>query len=72
MHPRERVLGLAQLIRQQGKPYPTPLIHEAERLDVTLPPALEENTPNPQRNLKANLGKESNNDETTTTETKES
>ena len=68
MHPRERVLGLARLFVQQGKPYPTPLIHEAERLGVPLPPALEESTPNPQRNLKENLGKESNNAK----ETKES
>ena len=37
MHPRERVLGAAELLRQQKLPYPQKLIEEAERLGVTLP-----------------------------------
>jgi len=37
MHPRERVLGLAALLRQQNKPYPTRLILEAKKLGVPLP-----------------------------------
>lgn len=37
MHPRERVLGLAALLRKQNKPYPTRLILEAKKLGVPLP-----------------------------------
>ncbi len=37
MHPRERVLGLAEYLRQQQQPYPQKLIKEAQRLGITLP-----------------------------------
>jgi hypothetical protein len=37
MHPRERVLGLAELLRQRGEPYTHKLINEAQRLGVDLP-----------------------------------
>lgn len=37
MHPRERVLGLATLIRNKGEHYPKRLKEEAQRLGVDLP-----------------------------------
>lgn len=37
MHPRERVLGLAEYLRQQNQPYTQNLIKEAQRLGISLP-----------------------------------
>ena len=37
MHPRERVIGLAMLIKKKGGTYPEKLIQEALRLGITLP-----------------------------------
>lgn len=37
MHPRERVLNLAILLRSKGQEYPKPLLDEAKRLDIKLP-----------------------------------
>jgi hypothetical protein len=37
MHPRERVLGLAEYLRKNNQPYSQKLINEAQRLGITLP-----------------------------------
>jgi len=36
MHPRERLLGLAQLYRQRGEPVPLDILVEAEQLGLSL------------------------------------
>ena len=36
MHPRERLLGLAQLYRQRGQPVPLDVLVEAEQLGLSL------------------------------------
>ena len=36
MHPRERVYGMLELLRSQGKPIPTALINEAKKLGIHL------------------------------------
>ena len=36
MHPRERVYGMLELLRSQGKPIPTALINEAKKLRIHL------------------------------------
>ena len=52
MHPRERVLGLARLLRQRGEPYSQNLINEAQRLGVDLSKC------NPPRNYETTKTKE--------------
>ena len=36
MHPRERLLGVAQLYRQRGQPVPLDVLVEAEQLGLSL------------------------------------
>tara|TARA_R100000742_G_C4242166_1_gene61683 strand:+ start:322 stop:489 length:168 start_codon:yes stop_codon:yes gene_type:complete len=37
MHPREKILGLAESLMSKGKKLPKELLEEAERLGVNLP-----------------------------------
>lgn len=36
MHPKERLLGMAKLLRKQGKPIPLDMLVEAEQLGLVL------------------------------------